>query len=142
MVGLKGLLSSMAQCCNPMPGDPIVGYITRGRGATIHREDCPNIQQTKDRERLLRVGWGHAERTYPVPIHIKAIDRPGLVKDVSSLLLDENINITDVSVKMSEKNTANLRLTIEVKDITQLSRVLTRIDNLPNIMEVHRVKPG
>ncbi len=142
MVGLKGILSSMAQCCNPMPGDPIVGYITRGRGATIHRQDCPNIVQTKDRERLMRVGWGHAERTYPVPIYIKAHDRPGLVNDISSLLLDENINITDVNVKMSEKNIANLRLTIEVRDITQLSRILTRIDNLPNIMEVHRVKPG
>lgn len=142
MVGLKGMLSSMAQCCNPMPGDPIIGYITRGRGVTIHRQDCPNIIQTKDTERLLRVGWGHAERTYPVPIYIKANDRPGLVNDISSLLLDENINITDVTVKMSERTIANLRLTIEVKDITQLSRILTRIDNLPNIMEVHRVKPG
>ncbi|MDD2922624.1 MAG: bifunctional (p)ppGpp synthetase/guanosine-3',5'-bis(diphosphate) 3'-pyrophosphohydrolase [Anaerolineales bacterium] len=141
VVGLKGMLSSMAQCCNPTPGDPIVGYITRGRGATIHRQDCPNILQTKEHERLLRVGWGRSERTFPVPIYIKAYDRPGLVSDVSNLLTDENINITDVTVNMTEA-VANLRLIIEVRDITQLSRVLTRIDNLPNIMEVHRVKPG
>ncbi len=141
VVGLKGVLSSMAQCCNPMPGDPIVGYITRGRGATIHRQDCPNILQTKDNERLLRVGWGHVERTFPVPIHLKAYDRPGLVSDVSNMLTDENINITNVSVNMAD-SIANLRITIEVRDITQLSRILNRIDSLPNIIEVHRVKPG
>ncbi|RIK52372.1 MAG: (p)ppGpp synthetase, partial [Chloroflexi bacterium] len=93
VVGLKGMLASMAKCCNPMPGDQIVGYITRGRGATIHRQDCPNILQAKDRERLLKVGWGHVEQTFPIPIKIKAYDREGLLSDISYLLADENINI-------------------------------------------------
>jgi len=141
VVGLKGMLSSMARCCNPMPGDPVVGFITRGRGATIHRQDCPNILQTRDRERLLQVGWGHVERTYPVPIKIKAYDRQGLVSDISSLLSDENINIADVKVNVN-RSMADLRITIEVRDLTQLSRVLARIENLPNVMEAHRVKPG
>ena len=124
-----------------MPGDPVVGFITRGRGATIHRQDCPNILATKDRERLLQVGWGHMERTYPVPIQIKAYDRQGLVNDISKLLSDESINIADVKVNVN-RSMADLRLTIEVRDITQLSRILARIENLPNIMEAHRVNPG
>jgi GTP pyrophosphokinase len=141
VLGLKGMLSSMAHCCNPMPGDPVVGFITRGRGATIHRQDCPNILATKDRERLLQVGWGHMERTYPVPIQIKAYDRQGLVSDISNLLSDESINIADVKVNVN-RSMADLRLIIEVKDLTQLSRILARIENLPNIMEAHRINPG
>jgi len=141
VVGLKGMLSSMARCCNPMPGDQVVGFITRGRGATIHRQDCPNILQTKDRERLLQVGWGHVERTYPVPIQIKAYDRQGLVSDISILLSDESINIADVKVNVN-RSMADLRLIIEVKDLTQLSRILTRIESLPNVMEAHRTNPG
>jgi GTP pyrophosphokinase len=141
VVGLKGMLTSMARCCNPMPGDPVVGFITRGRGATIHRQDCPNILQTRDRERLLQVGWGHVERTYPVPIKIKAYDRQGLVNDISKLLSDENINIADVKVNVNS-SVADLRLVIEVRDLTQLSRVLARIENLPNVMEAHRINPG
>jgi GTP pyrophosphokinase len=141
VVGLKGMLSTMARCCNPMPGDPVIGFITRGRGATIHRQDCPNILQTRDRERLLQVGWGHVERTYPVPIKIKAYDRQGLVSDISNLLSDESINIADVKVNVSS-SMADLRLVIEVRDLAQLSRVLARIENLPNVMEAHRVNPG
>jgi len=141
VVGLKGMLSSMARCCNPMPGDQVVGFITRGRGATIHRQDCPNILATKDRERLLQVGWGHVERTYPVPIKIKAYDRQGLVSDISNLLSDESINIADVKVNVN-RSMADLRLIIEVKDLTQLSRILTRIESLPNVMEAHRTNPG
>ena len=141
VVGLKGMLTTIGRCCNPMPGEPIIGFVTRGRGATIHRQDCPNILQTKDRERLLQVSWGHIERTYPVPIKIKAYDRQGLVNDISNLLADESINIADVAVN-TNRSIADLRLVIEVKDLTQLSRILTRIENLPNVMEAHRTNPG
>jgi GTP pyrophosphokinase len=141
VVGLKGLLSTMARCCNPMPGDQIVGYITRGRGATIHRQDCPNILNVTDRERLLQVGWGHVERTFPIPVKITAYDRQGLMGDISTLLSDEGVNIADVSVNVN-RSFADMRLVIEVKDLTQLSRILTRIENLPNVMEAHRTNPG
>ncbi len=141
VVGLRGMLSNMARCCHPMPGDQIVGFITRGRGATIHRQDCPNILQTKDRERLLQVDWGHLERTYPVSVKIKAYDRQGLMGDISNLLTDENINIASVTVNVNQ-SIADLHLIIEVKDLTQLSRILTRIENLPNVMEAHRMNPG
>jgi GTP pyrophosphokinase len=141
VVGLKGLYSTNAKCCNPMPGDQIVGYITRGRGATIHRQDCPNILHRKDRERFLQVDWGTAQRTFPVPVTIKAYDRQGLMGDISNLLTNEGVNIADVSVNVKQAQ-ADLRLVVEVRDLAQLSRVLTRIESLPNVLEAQRTKPG
>jgi GTP diphosphokinase / guanosine-3',5'-bis(diphosphate) 3'-diphosphatase len=141
VVGLKGLLSTIARCCNPMPGDQIVGYITRGRGATIHRQDCPNILRRKDTERLLQVDWGKVERTFPVQITVKAYDRQGLMGDISTLLQAENVNIADVSVNFN-RTVADIKLVVEIRDLAQLSRVLTRIENLPNVLEAQRTKPG
>ena len=124
-----------------MPGDQIVGYITRGRGATIHRQDCPNILRRKDKERLLQVSWGKVERTYPIPIKVKAYDRQGLMGDISTLLDGEGVNIGTVSVNFN-KSLAELNLVVEVKNLDQLSRILTRIESLPNVMEAQRVRPG
>ena len=141
VLGLKGLLTSIARCCNPAPGDDIVGYITRGRGATIHRSDCPNILRVDDRERLVKVSWGEPKTTYPVPVRIKAYDRNGLMKDVSTLITDEGVNMTKVKVDIA-RNMAVFDLTLEVRDILQLSKVLDRLENLPNVLEAQRVRPG
>ena len=141
VLGLKGLLTSMAKCCNPTPGDEIIGYITRGHGATIHRQDCPNMLRIQDRERLVKVSWGENVRTYPVPIRIRAYDRQGLMGDITTLLNSENVNMVDVQVRIT-KNLADLRIVIEVKDIAQLSRILARIENLPNVLEAQRVRGG
>jgi guanosine-3',5'-bis(diphosphate) 3'-pyrophosphohydrolase len=141
IVGLKGLLWQMARCCNPAPGDQIVGYVTRGRGATIHRQDCPNILRTKDKERLLQVDWGKVEHTFPVPIKVKAYDRQGLMVDISTLLDSESVNIADVRVNVN-RSLADIHLVVEVTGLSQLSRILTRIENLPNVMEALRTKPG
>ncbi len=141
VVGLKGMLTTFARCCKPVPGDGILGYITRGRGVTIHRQDCPNILSLDDRERIIKVSWGSAPKTYPVPILIKAYDRQGLMGDISTVLAEEGINILDVNLKVSH-HMASLNLVLEVGDIAQLSRVLTRIENLPNVTEAKRVRPG
>jgi GTP pyrophosphokinase len=140
VVGLKGLLTTMGRCCNPTPGDQIIGYITRGRGATIHRQDCPNILRLsrQDQERIVRVDWGTEVRTYPVPIRIRAYDRQGLMGDVSNLLDTEGVNIADVKVNIN-KSLAEFRLIVEVQDISQLSKILTKLENVPNVMEAHRV---
>ena len=140
VVGLKGLLTTMGRCCNPTPGDQIIGYITRGRGATIHRQDCPNILRLglQDRERLVRVDWGTQARTYPVPIRIRAYDRQGLMGDISNMLDGEGVNIADVKVNVN-RSLAELRLVIEVQDIAQLSKILTKLENVPNVTEAHRV---
>jgi GTP pyrophosphokinase len=141
VLGLKGLLTTMARCCSPAPGDEIVGYITRGRGATIHRNDCPNILRLKDRERIVKVSWGELHQTYPVAVMVKAYDRQGLLGDISTILNNEGINLIDINLQVTH-NLASIRLVLEVGDIAQLSRVLTRVENLPNVMEAHRLRSG
>ncbi len=141
VLGLRNILTNFAHCCNPVPGDAIVGYITRGRGATIHRQDCPNILRMKDRDRIVRVAWGEPKHTFPVEIQIKAYDRQGLMGDISTVLSNENINLKDIKINVTH-NLASLIMVVEISDIVQLSRVLTRIENLPNVMEAHRLNPG
>ncbi|HVN54023.1 MAG TPA: bifunctional (p)ppGpp synthetase/guanosine-3',5'-bis(diphosphate) 3'-pyrophosphohydrolase [Anaerolineaceae bacterium] len=141
VLGLKGILTTIAKCCNPAPGDEIIGYITRGRGATIHRQDCPNILRLSEHERVVKVSWGEPQKTYPVNVEIKAYDRQGLMGDISNVLNNEGINLLDIRLKVNH-NLAAIKLVLEVGDIAQLSRVLTRIENLPNVMEAHRLRPG
>ncbi len=141
ILGLKGLLTNLGRCCNPVPGDPIIGYITRGRGATIHRQDCPNVMRIKDTERLVQVSWGQARQTYPVSVRIRAYDRDGLMRDVSTLVSNEGINMS--SIHVSTKNSlATFDLVMGVTDISQLSRVLNRLEALPNVLEARRMRPG
>ena len=145
VVGLKGLLTMIARCCNPVPGDDIIGYVTRGRGATVHRQDCPNILRLREKERLVKVAWGEQKRVYPVAVRVKAYDRDGLARDVSNLVANESINMGLVQAGINHEakmNMAVLDLVLEVKDVDQLTRVLTRIEALPNVMEAHRIKPG
>jgi guanosine-3',5'-bis(diphosphate) 3'-pyrophosphohydrolase len=141
VLGLKGLLTNIARCCNPAPGDEIIGYITRGRGATIHRQDCPNIMRIRDRERLVKVSWGEPKSTYPVPIRITAYDRNGLMKDIATLVADEGVNMSSITVETS-RNLAMINITLEIHDIAELSRLLDRLENLPNVIEAIRVRPG
>lgn len=141
VLGLKGLLTTFARCCNPAPGDEIVGYITRGRGATIHRQDCPNILRLKERERIIKVTWGEPHQTYPVHVLVKAYDRQGLMNDISMIISNEEVNLLDIDLKVTQ-NLASIHMVVEVSDIHQLSRVLTRIENLPNVLEAHRTNPG
>ncbi|MCD6402219.1 MAG: bifunctional (p)ppGpp synthetase/guanosine-3',5'-bis(diphosphate) 3'-pyrophosphohydrolase [Anaerolineales bacterium] len=142
VLGLKGLLTHMARCCSPTPGDEIIGYITRGRGATIHRADCPNILRIKDKERLVKVSWGMPTNTFPVPVRIKAYDRDGLIKDVSTLIADENINMTKIRVDVNKNNMAVFDIIIEVRNVSQLSKILDRLESLSNVIEARRVRPG
>ncbi|MEX1248663.1 MAG: bifunctional (p)ppGpp synthetase/guanosine-3',5'-bis(diphosphate) 3'-pyrophosphohydrolase [Anaerolineales bacterium] len=141
VLGLRGLLSHLAKCCKPVPGDDIVGYITRGRGATIHRKDCPNILRVKDRERLVQVSWGAPKTTYPVAVRILAYDRDGLMRDVSTVIADEGISMSQVKVDV-DRNEATFDLILNVDNIGQLSRVLTRVETLPNVLEARRVRAG
>ncbi len=141
VMGLKGIATQMAKCCNPMPGDEIIGYITRGRGATIHRQDCPNILRVTEKERLVKVTWGQLGKTFTVPVQLKAYDRQGLMSDISNVLTEENVNVIDMSMKMNQ-HLAVIKLVLGVKGIPQLSRVLTRLESLPNIFEAKRRRPG
>lgn len=141
VMGLKGLATTPARCCNPMPGDEIIGYITRGRGATIHRSDCPNVLRVKDKERLIKVDWGTAEKTFPVPLQIKAYDRQGLMADISAIISSEPVRLVDLSMT-TRQHLVVVNLIVEVGGINQLSRLLARLENLSNVIEAIRIRPG
>ena len=144
--GVGSLLSSLAACCKPVPGDPVVGYITRGKGGSIHRQDCPNViyLQKKDDERMIAVDWGvDPTDTYPVDIKIKAYDRAGLLRDITLVLANEGINLTAMNTHSNkDKNIATMVITAEISDLSDLSRVITKIDQLPNIIDAHRHSDG
>ncbi len=136
--GTGGLLTNLARCCNPVQGDSIIGYITRGRGVTVHRRDCSNVLNL-DPERLIAVEWGDApEARYQVPVVIRAYDREGLVRDIGAAAADAHINMRDVSVRIQD-HMATFSVTMEVESAAQLSGVLSRIARLPNVVEARRV---
>ncbi|MBN1177595.1 MAG: bifunctional (p)ppGpp synthetase/guanosine-3',5'-bis(diphosphate) 3'-pyrophosphohydrolase [Anaerolineae bacterium] len=137
VLGTGGFLTRMAQCCNPIRGEPIIGYVTRGRGITVHRRDCPNVINTPDTERLIEVSWGTETHTFPVPLVVHVYDRPGLLHDITGEIKDGGINISSVTVS-KRRNLANIYLTLEISDVSQLAWVLTRIGRLPNVIEVRR----
>lgn len=139
VMGAGNLLTIQANCCRPVPGDDIVGYTTRGRGVVYHRKDCPNIVNISDPERLVPVSWGgEAHETHPVPIRVHALDRVGLLKDVSTLLSDERVNILSMLTQTHDDRSVTLLLTIEVEGIGHLSRIMQRIEALRDVVEVHR----
>ncbi|MCK5523705.1 MAG: bifunctional (p)ppGpp synthetase/guanosine-3',5'-bis(diphosphate) 3'-pyrophosphohydrolase [Thiomargarita sp.] len=143
--GVGGLLTQTAQCCSPVAYDSIVGYIAKGRGVIIHRRDCPNALRWQDEnnERLIEVEWSHpdGERTsnYPVDIHIDAFDRVGLLRDICTIVTDENLNILATNTSTSQPdNRVQMMFSLEANNLDQLSRALGKIDNLANVMNVWR----
>jgi GTP pyrophosphokinase len=141
--GVGDLLSTIARCCRPVPPEDIAGYITLGRGVSIHRADCPNLLRMKasQPQRVLAVDWGKAspERTFPAAITVTAYDRRGLVRDISSVLADERISIEAMNtVTDSSENMAHIDLTVTVHGLDELSRLLSRIGGLPNVLSARR----
>ncbi|MEA4812028.1 MAG: bifunctional (p)ppGpp synthetase/guanosine-3',5'-bis(diphosphate) 3'-pyrophosphohydrolase [Anaerolineaceae bacterium] len=141
VTGMKGLATSAARCCHPAPGDEIIGYITRGRGVTIHRADCPNVTRVKEKERLLKVDWGQSQQTFPVEIQLIAINHFGLMSEISAVLSSEPVRLVDLNM-VNRNQLVRANLVVELAGLDQLSRLLARLDNIPNVMEASRVKPG
>ena len=141
--GTRGLLTHLGRCCNPAPGDEIVGYTTRGRGVTIHRKDCPNALRVREAERLISVVWGaKPAKIYPVSVRIVAFDREGLMRDISTIVADEHVNMSAVSMLPSQGHEVDFNVTLEVSHLTQLSKVLSRVEQLTNVTQVRRLQPG
>ncbi len=142
--GLGNLLTNLARCCRPVPGDDsVVGYITRGRGVTIHRRDCPNVLRfnKENRERLIHVDWDMIgdDKTYPVEVEIDAFDRPALLRDITTIVANEKINMSTVNVMTRKKeHMAKVYATLEIANIDQLSRVLALLEQLPNVTQAQR----
>jgi GTP pyrophosphokinase len=141
--GVGDLMSTMARCCRPVPPEDILGYITLGRGVSIHKASCANLLRLREAhpQRVLAVDWGRPsdERTFPVTIEIEAFDRRGLVRDISGVLADERISIETMNTRTdSAENTATVDVTAKVHGLDELSRLLARFATLPNVITARR----
>ena len=142
VVGMDSLLTQLARCCHPVPPDEIVGYVTRGRGVTIHRADCPNLRNMveQDHDRLIEVSWGGgiAESIYPADLLIVAQDRPGLMKDVSEVFQREKVHITGINSQFV-KGDQHMRFAVEVKGGDAMKMVLASLRQVPGVLSARRV---
>jgi guanosine-3',5'-bis(diphosphate) 3'-pyrophosphohydrolase len=138
VLGVGDLLTRLANCCHPLPGDKIIGYITQGRGITVHRRDCPNIIHEEEKERLVKVEWGDVAQVYPVMIQVDAWDRVGLVRDISAIIAEEGVNLSEVNMSNHRDDSVTISLTLEVKSATQLSKIMSRIYSVWNVVSVAR----
>jgi GTP diphosphokinase / guanosine-3',5'-bis(diphosphate) 3'-diphosphatase len=142
VMGVGDLLTRLATCCKPVPGDEIIGYVTRGKGITVHRTDCPNVLKEPEQERLVPVSWGNTHtQSYPVGVRLEAWDRVGLMRDVSSMAADEKINLLSINSVTHPDRTVTMRLTVEVGSVESLSRILQRFEQIRDIYEVRRDTP-
>ncbi len=142
VMGVGDLLSSFARCCRPVPPEPIAGFITVGRGLTLHRTDCVNLKRlrAKDPERVMEVSWGSAEvQEYSAVISLQALDRRGLLRDISGLMTDEKISIDRMSTASDHaRGTADMDITVRVPHLEALRKVMDRLSALPDVLSVRR----
>ena len=139
VLGASNVLTRFADCCSPVPGDFISGYVTRGRGVTVHRSDCHNVIQTQDRDRLVDVQWGSAPGTrYPAQIRIEGWDRVGFVRDISTVVADEGINMVGLRTLESADGRVVVRVTVETDGVAHLQRVIHKVDAIRGVLGVHR----
>ena len=139
VLGVGDLLTHLAPCCMPVPGDEIIGFVTRTKGVTIHRKNCSNIAGEDETERLIPVSWGARKHSYPVSIAIVAEDRVGLLKDISTVVSEAKINIASISNADHGDGTTSIFLTVDITDIGHLSRLLSRLEGLRGIISASRV---
>lgn len=142
VLGTGDLLTRLARCCNPVPGDRIVGYVTRGEGVTIHRVDCPNVVNEDEKERLIDVEWGRRGQMYPVAVHIEAWDRVGLLRDISTLVAEERVNMVGVRTQSLDEDRILILATLETTGIEQLSRLLGKLEAIRGVTSVSRKLEG
>jgi len=139
VLGVGDLLTHMGLCCHPLPGDQIIGYVTRTRGVTVHRGDCPNIRHSTDRERMVEVSWGHAKNLYPVRVGIEAWDRVGLLRDVTVAVATEGVNMLSVVTQVHDDATVSIYLTVQVQGMEQVSRLFSRVEGIRGVSNILRM---
>ena len=142
--GVGNLMTSIARCCRPLPGDAVVGYVTQGRGVTIHREDCRQALRWRSERnpRLLKVSWGQKpHKDYSAGVLLTAFDRRELIKDISAVLAASEAHVTDISSRLDEAtDEVSIKLKLRLKDYQQLSDLLNRLSSVPNVLEARRLK--
>jgi GTP pyrophosphokinase len=140
VMGVGDLLTRMASCCKPVPGDDIIGFITRGKGITVHQRACRNLAKEDEPERLVPVEWGRTSiQAYPVTIRVEAFDRAGLLRDVTTVVAEDKLNISGATVQVNEaERTASILVTVELKSLQQLSRLLAKLEKIKDVLAVSR----
>ncbi len=141
VLGTGDLLTQIARCCNPVPGDSIIGYVTRSRGVTVHRDDCYNVLHEEEKDRLVDVEWGRTGATYPVAVHIEAWDRVGLLRDVSTIVSEDKVNMLGVRTEHGDRTTS-VYLTLETTGIAQLTRLMAKLESVRGVITVNRQLDG
>jgi GTP diphosphokinase / guanosine-3',5'-bis(diphosphate) 3'-diphosphatase len=137
--GERGILTRIAPCCQPVPGDAITGFTTRGKGVSIHRMDCTNAVNTPDADRLVPVDWDmEASQVYPVQIKIEAWDRTGLLRDIATVVAEQRVNMSAASVHVYDDKTAVVSATVEIDSLSQLSRLLEKLEQVRDVHTVAR----
>ena len=137
--GVGDLLVRFAKCCHPIPGDPITGFITRGKGVTVHLTTCPTIINEREVGRLIDVEWeAEPTQTYPISVRVEAYDRTGLLSDITQVVAENKVNILAASVNVSSDHTATVIATLQVASVAQLARVMGRIEQLKDVLSVQR----
>ena len=138
VLGVGDLLIRMGRCCNPIPGDPIMGFITRTRGVTVHKEGCMSLVNEDEPERIVDVNWGEAHELYPVRIKMKAYDRVGLLRDVTLMVSEEHVNIASVITKELPDGTVTMELTVHTTGLDQLGKVFAKLEGVRGVTSVTR----
>lgn len=137
VLGVGDLLSHLANCCHPVPGDDIIGYITRSRGVSVHRKDCVNIRNVEDKRRLIEVSWGKVQQVYPVDIQIDAWDRVGLLRDITTIVADAKVNIAGISTVYHD-DIISVFATLEIANMAELTHLLSRIQGVRGVISAVR----
>lgn len=138
--GESNLLIKLSQCCQPIPGDDVIGFITRGRGITVHKKTCPSLQRlSAEKERFINIVWKESSNTYPVKIAVHATDRPGLLKDITDEISQADTNIIKAEANVKDKSNADFKFTIEVKSNDHLNKIITKLKKIKNITDVSKL---
>jgi GTP pyrophosphokinase len=142
VLGTGDLLTQLARCCNPVPGDAVIGYVTRSRGVTVHRRDCVNVLHEPEVERLVDVEWGRGGRLYPVAIRVEAWDRVGLLRDIGGLVAEEKVNMVAVRTQEHADRTTSVFITLQTTGVDQLTRLLSKMEAIKGVFSVGRHLEG
>jgi GTP pyrophosphokinase len=138
VLGVGDLLIRIGRCCHPLPGEEIVGFITRTKGVTVHKRSCPNLRNETEQERLVAVDWGQTRQLYPVRLTIQAWDRVGLLRDISTQVSEQGVNIAAVVTDENTDGTATISLTLHTTGIEQLSRVFSKLEGVRGVISATR----
>lgn len=141
VLGVGDLLTRISQCCHPIPGDEIVGYITRSRGVSVHRTDCHSVKNEDEKERLIAVNWGRTQTLHPIRLRLEAWDRVGLLRDITTLVSLDKVNIASVVTTEHEDSSCSIFLTMFTTGVVQLSRLFSRLEGVEGVFSVARSSP-